>query len=135
MDTKEQLLNNILSIVDQLEGNVDVDDEGTQMSELGYTWNDIAYEWQDENGAQVDAHSMNGYDFLSSALDIEYRVSARGDYLGAEVLVTSGGPNIWVDTKRDQVVGAWGSDRIERGYTDNIGLDEACEENYNAMKG
>jgi hypothetical protein len=52
----------------------------------------------------------------------------RGDFKGAEITITCGGPSIWIDTKYKQVNGVWGSDRIERSYEDGIGLGELVEE-------
>lgn len=78
-----------------------------------------------------DGEEFSAFDYLQDALDIEYIVSKDGEYRGARVLVAFGGPNIWVDTKRGVVDGAWWGDSATATFTDNIGLDEALEELWN----
>ena len=73
----------------------------------------------------------NGFDYLEDALDINFIVSSNGDYIGAEVLVAFGGPNIWIHTRSNTIKGYWWGDNAETSYEDNIGLDEALEELYN----
>ena len=67
------------------------------------------------------------YDWtLDNALDIEFTINGRGDYIGARVFVTIGGPGIWIDTRDKCVRGAWGFDRAESGtWVDS--LDESLE--------
>ena len=78
-----------------------------------------------------DGEPMNAFDYLQDALDIEYIVNNKGEYLGARVLVAFGGPNIWVNTRTNTVEGAWWSERAEASFTDNIGLDDALSELWN----
>ena len=75
-----------------------------------------------------DGEPMSAFDYLADALDIEYIVNSKGEYLGARVLVAFGGPNIWVNTRTGMVEGAWWSDRADASFTDNMGLDEALSE-------
>jgi hypothetical protein len=75
-----------------------------------------------------DGEPMSAFDYLQDALDIEYIVNSKGEYLGARVLVAFGGPNIWVNTRASTVEGAWWSDRADASFTDNIGLDDALSE-------
>jgi hypothetical protein len=44
----------------------------------------------DEKNA--DGEDSSAFDYLTDALDIEYIVSSKGEYLGARVLVAFGGP-------------------------------------------
>ncbi len=74
---------------------------------------------------------VSAFDYLSDALDIEYIVNSKGEYLGARVLVAFGGPNIWINTRTKTVEGAWWSDRADASFEDNIGLDDALEELWN----
>lgn len=78
-----------------------------------------------------DGEPMSAFDYLQDALDIEYIVNGKGEYLGARVLVAFGGPNIWVNTRTGIVEGAWWADRASASFTDNIGLNEALEELWN----
>ena len=86
------------------------------------------------NGTAINAgldeygDSQSAFDYLQDALDIEYIVNGKGEYLGARVLVAFGGPNIWVDTRRNIVEGAWWSDSATASFKDNIGLDDALSE-------
>jgi hypothetical protein len=75
-----------------------------------------------------DGEDFSAFDYLQDALDIEYIVNSKGDYLGARVLVTFGGPNIWVNTRTNTVEGHWWGDSAYASFTDNIGLDDALSE-------
>tara|TARA_R110001632_G_scaffold109348_1_gene219565 strand:+ start:454 stop:789 length:336 start_codon:yes stop_codon:yes gene_type:complete len=83
------------------------------------------YETEDENGP-------NGFDYLTDALDINYIINGDKTYKGARILVSFGGPNIWIDTFKEQVEGYWWGETIIKSYNqDNLYLDQACEEFYN----
>jgi hypothetical protein len=75
-----------------------------------------------------DGEYTTAFDYLQDALDIEYIVNGKGEYLGARVLVAFGGPNIWINTRTGTVEGACWSERAEASFTDNIGLDDALSE-------
>ena len=60
---------------------------------------------------EEEGESSSLWDYFADALDVEYTIGSRGEYLGARVYVTLGGPNVWVDTRRGEVGGAWGTDR------------------------
>lgn len=75
-----------------------------------------------------DGEVMSAFDYLQDALDIEYIVNGKGEYLGARVLVAFGGPNIWINTRTGVVEGTWWADRAEATFVDNIGLDDALSE-------
>ena len=143
-DTRQQLLDNILSIIETLETPPLVDagapENGPLQDETHETLDiedasettGLVFNEQDEtwyrDGAEVEAVPMSAYDYISGALSLEYTVDSKRQCLGGEVLVTFGGPNIWIDTRYNNVIGAWGTDRITRCYTDNINLDEAVNE-------
>jgi len=72
--------------------------------------------------------------WVDEQLSIEgYYVDGEGMYKGAEILVTFGGPNIWVMTETNTVKGVWGGDSFERHYTDNMELDDFMEECYRCI--
>ncbi len=76
-----------------------------------------------------DTDSFNAYDYLSDALDIEYVKDATGIDRGAIVLVTFGGPNIWIDTRWKEVRGAWWGESCTVPYSrDELGLDECLQD-------
>jgi hypothetical protein len=98
----------------------------------------IDNEWfETEKEAQdyLDAHQgvlVSAYDYLQDALDIEYVIGSDKRYLGARVLVTFGGPNIWINTRTKQVEGYWwGESAIVSYNTDEMDLDSALEDLYN----
>ena len=71
---------------------------------------------------------MDGLEYLSDALAIEYIVNSDREVLGARILVAFGGPNIWINTRTKQVEGYWWSDKFVMSYdNDKIGLDDAIE--------
>lgn len=80
----------------------------------------------DEKNA--DGEDFDAFDYLTDALDIEYIVNNRGEYLGARVLVAFGGPNIWVNTRTHTVEGHWWGDSAYASFADSIGLDDALRE-------
>ena len=76
-----------------------------------------------------EAAPQSAMDYLSDALDIQYVVTGDCEFLGARVLVAFGGPNIWIDTQKQIVEGAWWSDRATVHYnSDGMGLDDALRE-------
>ena len=75
---------------------------------------------------------QSAYDYLSDVLDIEYICNSKKEYLGARVLVAFGGPNIWINTRTQQVEGYWWGDKSIQSYNkDEIGLDDALEDLFN----
>ena len=82
-------------------------------------------EWADEN-------EQSAFDYLQDALDIQYIVDSKKEYIGARILVAFGGPNIWINTQSKQVEGYWWQDKYTASYRrDELGLDEACSELFN----
>lgn len=80
----------------------------------------------DRDGACEDHPSAES--FLADALDITHMTNGMtGDYLGSEIAVTLGGPNIVVDTRHGVVTGRWGRDYYEARYDDHLGVDSALE--------
>lgn len=60
-----------------------------------------------------DGEQMTLWDYFADPLDWEYTISSNGEFLGVRVYVTLGGPNVWIDTRRGEIAGAWGTDRAE----------------------
>lgn len=76
---------------------------------------------------------MRAFDYLQDALDIEYRVGADREYRSAKILVACGGPNIWIDTGAEKVIGAWWGDYAEVSYrSDAMDIDGCLEELFTA---
>ena len=69
-------------------------------------------------------------EWMEGVYDIRYIVDREKRYFSAELLVAGGGPTIWVSLNEMEVQGYWGSDRVRVPFSDNIGLDDYCEELY-----
>jgi hypothetical protein len=104
MTSKDQLLNSVLGLADAL-SSVDKLAEYYSVS-------------QDE--------AINS--FIESVLDIVILHNSDGTLLGLEIMMTCGGPTLWIETRYNKVIGTWGSDRFERSYEDGVGLDELVED-------
>jgi len=65
-------------------------------------------------------------------LDVVSRISHSGgrqDYIGAEIVIATGGPHIEVVTggTNDRIVGYWGGDQIERSAESDTAWEWAVE--------
>ena len=69
-------------------------------------------------------------DWMQDVYDIRYIVDREKRYMGAELMVAGGGPTVWVNLYTNEVEGYWGGDRVTMAFTDNLGLDDYCEEMY-----
>jgi len=79
-------------------------------------------------------YPMGGLEYLSDALDIEFIVGSNRnnnnerELLGARILVTFGGPNIWINTRTQQVEGYWWDETWIMSYNnDEFDLDDAVQ--------
>ena len=62
------------------------------------------------------------YDFINDALDIEVTCGLSGDYRGAKLYMTVGGPAIWIDTQSGFVEGRWATDSCSK-WVDSDTID------------
>jgi len=97
--------------------------------ENGITYEDAGMEIDAEaNGYQLD-DIISGFDYLTDLLDIEYILGNEKQYLGARILVAFGGPNIWINTRTQQVEGYWWGESCIMGYSsDAMDVDAAAED-------
>lgn len=89
--------------------------------------------YTDENGDVVildsddeptDEMEYRGlYDFINDAIDIEVTCGLSGDYRGAKLYMTVGGPTIWIDTQTGFVEGRWATDSCSK-WVDSDAIDE-----------
>ena len=86
-----ELINQVKSIAESIEN--------------GITFEDCGMDWKMEERESSDI--ISGFDWLHDCLDIQYIISRDGECLGGRVLVSFGGPTIWVDTVRGVVEGHW----------------------------
>ena len=71
---------------------------------------------------------------LDDALSLEFTTDQNRNYMDSRILVTFGGPNIWINTRNDTVEGYWGRDHVEFRYTDEHGLYDACENLFECLQ-
>lgn len=110
--------NQLASHVEQIRANI----------ENGITYEAAGMECPEEYGGDP-SEIISAFDYLEGVLDIEYTVNGAGEYLGARVLVAFGGPNIWINTRTQEVEGHWWGDSARARYTgDAMGLDDALRE-------
>ena len=69
-------------------------------------------------------------EWMQDVYDIRYIVDSQKRYYAAELMVAGGGPTIWVNLNTKEVEGYWGSNRVTVPFSDNLGLDDYCEEMY-----
>lgn len=83
-----------------------------------------------------DGEQATFYDYFEDPLDFEYTIASNGEYLGVRVYVTLGGPNVWVDTRRGEIAGAWGTDRADCWLPSEIAseIDDIFREYYEITK-
>jgi len=86
----------------------------------------------EENGESVSLLTYIGRE----ALDYEFAVSSRCEYLGAVVWVTLGGPNVCIDTRHGEVRGAWGTERASAWIPSEVceEMDEFLREEFEIMR-
>ena len=104
-------------------------DDLIRLYEADYT--DEEREQMEENGEAYDLYS-----YFADALDIEYTISASGDFRGARIAVALCGPSIYVNTRRGYVEGFWGNDHWERWIPSEVcdEINSIFEELYNAAR-
>lgn len=73
-------------------------------------------------------------EYSEDVLDVEYYVGSDGSYRGVRLLVTFGGPNIWIDTKLKEVQGFWWGDKATAELVDNLGLDDFWSEMWDCQR-
>ena len=64
------------------------------------------------DGHYCDEVGCDGCDeHYGKALDVEYHVSMDKTYISVLICVNTGGPNIFLDTKRCCLIGYWGQEK------------------------
>ena len=78
---------------------------------------------------------LPGYLSSNQIMDTNYVLNYNLDYVGSQLLVAFGGPNIWIDTQHQQVKGYWWGDEVIKDYyKDSIHLDDHIKELYECSK-
>ena len=72
--------------------------------------------------------------YLDKVLEITYLTDHKKRFKGVELLVAFGGPNIYVNTRYNQVEGYWGGPSCTLSYKDKLGLNDYFEEYWDCVK-
>jgi hypothetical protein len=83
-----------------------------------------------EDHGKLVKRTETASDWMEDVYDIRYIVDREKRYYSAEMMVAGGGPTIWVSLNEMEVQGYWGGDRVNVPFSDNLGLDDYCEEMY-----
>ena len=67
------------------------------------------------------------------AYSLQYTINGDGTYLGVQVMLAGGGPNVWLDTYQEEICGYWGSDKYTRIISDFEYIDEYWEDMYKCL--
>ena len=97
---------------------------------------EFSYETNEDGECRdVDGNPTSPYEFICDALDIEVTRSLNGDYRGARICLTIGGPNVWLDTVAHQLQGAWWGSSANFYVKDSVceEIDAAVEELTSCM--
>ena len=78
-----------------------------------------------------DIHEFTAYDYLSDIIDVEYVLNSSRECIGARILVAAGGPNIWINTRTNQVEGYWWGDTCIKTFDDSLGINNAVIDLFN----
>ena len=68
--------------------------------------------------------------WMEGVYEIEWITFNDGRFKGARLLVSGGGPTIWVNVKTDEVEGYWAGDHCTEPFQDNIGLRAYLEDTH-----
>ena len=89
----------------------------------------------------VVRHESEEYDglleWLNNQLDIEYTVNGRGEYVGAKVYITLGGPTAYYETRNGKVTVNWGTESGEAWVCEaaESELDELLADDWDIIRG
>ncbi len=76
------------------------------------------------------------YDYINECLDYTFTVNSDLSYRSVEILVTFGGPNIYINTSKSRVELYWGNEYADYSilYDTNNAIDDIFEEIYNSRR-
>lgn len=83
-----------------------------------------------EDGKDEDGNAVTLDAYINDALDVEFTVSARKELLGVALYVAVGGPNVWIDTRAQEVRAAWADSKSFAVLDEDIcnAIDQYFEE-------
>lgn len=83
-----------------------------------------------------DGETVSLWDYFEDALDIEYTIGSDMKYRGVCVMVTCGGPNIYINTNSGAVELYWGGDSARCYLMPDLvdAINDVFEDQYNCCK-
>lgn len=95
----------------------------------------VTVEDEADDDLYEDCEVVSMLEFFKDCLDIDYLVNSEKEYKGVRILVTFGGPNIYVSTISCQVELYWWGDVAKFPLTNEVvkAIDEEFEEYYNCL--
>ena len=108
-----------------------VDSIAKDLSE-GITYEDVGMEIDAEANGYDVTDLISGFDYLEDVLDINWILNSDETFRSARILVSFGGPNIWVNFETSKVEGWWWGDYAEASFDGDFAdqVLEALEELY-----
>lgn len=96
---------------------------------------DIIYKCSCGCTSKYEPEQLSLYDWAEDILDIEYRCGSDKELRSVQIMVTCGGPNIYVDTATKQVELYWWGDRASYpiSYDAAAELDAWAEEYWRCL--
>lgn len=84
-----------------------------------------------------DLDEVNIYDYFDDDIfNIEYTINSDLEYIGARIMITCGGPNIYINTNSKRVDLYWWGDSAYAALSDRAvdAIDEYFEDEYNTRR-
>lgn len=63
-----------------------------------------------EDGRDADGNPVTLEAYIDDALDVEFTLDSSKRLIGVTLYVAVGGPTCWIDTRRKEIVCAWGTE-------------------------
>ena len=95
----------------------------------GFAEEGTVFGWKEGSYADTGEdykEEATAFDYLEEVLDFRYIVNGERRFIGAQLLLTFGGPNTWLDTITGEITVYWGSD-VARVYAPQAFTDELNE--------
>jgi hypothetical protein len=88
------------------------------------------------NGKETDddGEQVSFFDYvINEVLDISYIINADKSYKACELMITCGGPNVYINTRSHEIELFWGCDHETIWLPSEIceEIDAVCEDLYN----
>lgn len=81
-----------------------------------------------------DGEQYHAGNYIADAFDVTYTAGRDGSFRDARLAIDLGGPNIFVHVAQSLVVGHYGGETVQKGYTDAPGLYDAAQEAYDLTR-